>query len=134
MDKAMERRVWRRARACCEYCRMPQEHDMAPFEIDHIIARKHEGPTSLRNLALSCSSCNAFKGSNVAGIEKRTRRVVPLFNPHRQSWARHFRWRGPVLVGRTAIGRVTIAVLRINDPFRVELRRHLLQEGLFSTR
>jgi HNH endonuclease len=33
---------------------MPQEFDDAPFEIDHIIARKHDGPTVASNLTLSC--------------------------------------------------------------------------------
>jgi hypothetical protein len=34
-------------------------------------------------------------------------------------------------MGRTAIGRVTVDVLNINDPFRVELRAELKDEGLF---
>jgi hypothetical protein len=33
------------------------------------------------------------------------------------------------LVGRTQIGRATIAVLDINDPQRVELRQALMYEG-----
>jgi len=56
---------------------------------------------------------------------------VPLFNPRRQKWATHFRWDGPVLIGRTAIGRVTVTLLRINDPLRVELREELIEEGVF---
>jgi hypothetical protein len=35
------------------------------------------------------------------------------------------------LVGRTATGRVTVELLRINDPFRVEFREELMAEGLF---
>lgn len=38
MDRALRELVWRRAEDRCEYCRMPQEYDDAPFEIDHIIA------------------------------------------------------------------------------------------------
>jgi hypothetical protein len=34
-------------------------------------------------------------------------------------------------VGRTAIGRVTIELLRIDDPFRIELREELMAKGLF---
>jgi hypothetical protein len=34
-------------------------------------------------------------------------------------------------VGRTAIGRVTIELLKINDEFRVEFREGLMAEGLF---
>jgi hypothetical protein len=131
MDKALERQVWQRARSCCEYCLMPNEYDDAPFEIDHVIARKHDGPTVGNNLALSCFNCNSFKGPNIAGHDRRTRKLTPLFNPRRHSWARHFRWQGAYLIGRTAIGRVTIAVLKINDPLRVELRQNLLDEGAF---
>ena len=35
----------------CEYCQMPQAFDDASFEIDHIVSRKHHGPTVASNLA-----------------------------------------------------------------------------------
>ncbi len=38
---------------------------------------------------------------------------------------------GAVPGGRTAIGRVTVEMLKINDPFRVEFREELMAEGLF---
>ena len=56
---------------------------------------------------------------------------VALFHPRRQQWHRHFRWDGPVLVGRTQTGRATIRVLAINAPDRVEHREGLIAEGLF---
>ena len=34
-------------------------------------------------------------------------------------------------MGLTPIGRVTIAILKINNPFRVQLREGLVEEGLF---
>jgi hypothetical protein len=110
---------------------MPQDCDEATFEIDHIISKKHGGATQASNLCLSCFSCNSLKGSDIAGRDRRTRMLTPLFNPRRHTWSRHFRWRGALLIVRTAIGRVTIAVLGINNPFRVELREGLMQEGLF---
>jgi hypothetical protein len=131
MHTALARQVWQRAAACCEYCRIAQEFDDAPFEIDHIIALKHGGPTTLPNLALSCFHDNSHKGSNIAGRDPRTGKLVPLFNPRRQKWGRHFRWQGAYLVGRTPVGRVTVALLTINDPSRVELRQGLIEEGLF---
>ncbi len=67
MDAALSRHVWQRARRCCEYCRMPQHYDDTPFEIDHILAKKHDGATAAGNLALSCFYCNSFKGSDIAG-------------------------------------------------------------------
>src|SRR5207249_388223 len=54
-----------------------------------------------------------------------------FFNPRRHSWARHFRWEGPILVGRTAVGRATIAVLGINLAHRVRHRAQLIAEGVF---
>ncbi|WP_337176095.1 HNH endonuclease signature motif containing protein [Paludisphaera sp.] len=129
IDAELARLVRDRAGGRCEYCRITPAFDDRPFEIDHIIARKHQGPTIAANLALSCFRCNSFKGSDLAGLEPGTRKLTPLFNPRRHKWDRHFRWRGAVLEGMTPIGRATIAVLRINDPLRVELREALIAEG-----
>src|SRR5260370_26717221 len=131
MDAALVRLVWRRANACCEYCLVPQNFDDSPFEIDHVIALKHDGRTAAGNLALSCFHCNAHKGSNIAGRDSLTRKLTPLFNPRRQKWSRHFRWAGAYLGGRKPVGRTTVAVLNINEPLRVELRRELIADGLF---
>jgi hypothetical protein len=43
-----------RAAGRCEYCHLPQEAPPIPFEINHIISRKHGGPTTASNLAYSC--------------------------------------------------------------------------------
>lgn len=131
MEVALTRFVWQRARNRCEYCQMPQAADDAPFEIDHIIARKHGGPTTAGNLCLGGYYCNVFKGSDLSSLDLKTRKLTPLFNPRRHKWGRHFRWQGAHLVGRTAIGRVTIALLHINDEYRVELRDGLIAEGTF---
>ncbi|MSU76672.1 MAG: HNH endonuclease [Gemmataceae bacterium] len=130
MEKASVGRVWSRALSRCEYCLMPQEGDDAPFEIDHVIAKKHGGKTTSNNLALSCFYCNSFKGPNIAGFDRKRMCVVPLFDPRQQKWVRHFRWRNGVLIGRTSVRRVTVDVLNINDALRVELRRQLAREGL----
>jgi hypothetical protein len=132
MNAALIRLVWQRAEGSCEYCQMPQEFDPTPFEIDHIIAEKHNGPTVAGNLRLSCFYCNSFKGSDIGTLHAVTRRLTPLFNPRRHTWSRHFRLEGPYLIGRTPIGRVTIELLKINHPFRVEFREGLMAEGLFS--
>ena len=39
--------VRQRAKARCEYCQLPQTCTVLPHEIDHIIAQKHRGQTSL---------------------------------------------------------------------------------------
>jgi 5-methylcytosine-specific restriction endonuclease McrA len=131
MDAALTRLVWQRAEGRCEYCRTPQAADDAVFEIDHIIARKHGGPTIASNLCLSCYYCNSFKGSDIASLTAVTRKLTRLFNPRRHKWETHFRWEGAYLIGRTPIGRVTVALLHINNELRVELREELHAEGLF---
>jgi hypothetical protein len=131
MDQALAQFVRNRAHGLCEYCHMPGIYDRPGFEIEHIIARQHGGPTIAGNLALACFSCNKRKGPNLSGIDSATGRIVSLFNPRRHKWSRHFRSQGALLVGRTPIGRATIAVLGINMPLRVRLRQELIDEGVF---
>jgi len=131
MAESLREQVWERAGDCCEYCRMPQTFDVQPFQFDHIRARKHGGPTAADNLALCCLPCNAYKGPNVAGYDPDTTALVGLFNPRTDDWDEHFRWNGPVLVGRTPIGRTTISVLNINAVERIEHRRLLIEANLF---
>ncbi len=123
--------VWERAEHCCEYCHMPQQFDELPFEIDHIIALQHGGRTVPSNLALICFADNHHKGPNLAGVDPKTRKRVWLFHPRRHKWSRHFRWEGPILVGRSPIGRATVAVLAMNLEHRIRQRRRLIAEGAF---
>jgi hypothetical protein len=131
MDEALADLVRRRAGNCCEYCRLPQAFSSTRFRIDHIIAEQHGGRTIASNLALACLADNNHKGPNLAGIDPRTGKKVWLFNPRRHRGSRHFRWEGPVLVGRTPVGRTTVAVLAINLPVRVAQRAALIAEGVF---
>lgn len=131
MQVFLERLIWKRARNRCEYCLIPQLADELPFHVDHIIAEQHGGLTVRSNLALACYSCNLHKGPNLTGRDRRTGKIARLFDPRRHTWSRHFRWDGPVLMGRTAVGRATVATLAINLPHRVELRETLIHEGVF---
>lgn len=131
MDVALVELVWRRAGRCCEYCLMPQRYDELAFEIDHIVAEQHGGKTVANNLALACFADNHHKGPNLAGIDPKSRKRTWLFNPRRHKWTRHFRWDGPVMVGRTAVGRATIVVLGINLAHRIRHRAQLIAEGVF---
>jgi hypothetical protein len=126
----LREQVATRAAGRCEYCRMPSQYDEAVFCLDHIIAKKHHGPTTLDNLAFACYWCNAFKGDNLSGIDPLTGAIVRLFHPRNQNWAVLFAWEGPILVGLTDCARATIDVLNINAHPRVELRAALLSEGI----
>ena len=131
MDATLERLVRDRADSRCEYCHLPQAGSRAPFEIDHIIARKHRGRTVAGNLALSCVYCNAHKGPNLTGRDPETGKITRLYHPRRYKWTYHFRFQGSRLIGRTAIGRTTIEVLRMNHPQLVALRELLMAGGAF---
>lgn len=131
MAKSLRQQVWDRANSCCEYCGLPQELTVLPHEVDHIRSLKHDGQTTSENLALACFQCNSFKGANVAGYDPMTDTLQPLFNPRKNDWQDHFEWNGVELLGKTAIGRTTIAVLRINHPDRVETRRSIDEAGAF---
>jgi hypothetical protein len=131
MNSSLEKLIWERAHERGEYCQMPQEFDELTFEIDHIIPEKHRGKTTAGNLALACFPCNKHKLRNLSGIDPVTRRIVRIFHPRRMRWGRHFRWDVSWLVGRTPVGRATVATLNINAPLRVRLRSELIANGDF---
>ena len=74
----------------------------------------------------ACPDCNLFKGPNLTGVEQSTQRVVRLFHPRRDKWAEHFALEGSRIVGKTAVGRVTVALFRMNEPQRMRVRGLLM--------
>lgn len=90
MAEQLRQLVRERADERCEYCRFPEACADFPFQIDHVIALKHEGPTASENLAYACYYCNTYKGPNLSGIDPQTRQIVPLFHPRNDSWSEHF--------------------------------------------
>jgi hypothetical protein len=131
VDRVLEEQVWFRARSRCEYCQLPFEFAELRFQVDHIIPRKHHGPTDKSNLALACFYCNSYKGPNLSGIAPVSNRVERLFDPRTDQWNEHFEWAGPYLVGLTPKGRATTDTLNINEPRAVNLRRYLMDAGVF---
>jgi hypothetical protein len=67
-------------------------------------------------------ACNLHKGSNLSGLEPETGTLTPLFHPRRHAWDEHFELKGNEILGRTAIGRTTVQVLRLNDSVHIRLR------------
>ena len=51
---------------------------------------------------------------------------VRLFHPRRDRWQDRFGWEGVTLLGKTPIGRATIAVLEMNRPLILAIRREEL--------
>jgi HNH endonuclease len=112
-----------RADGICEYCRISERFTLAVHEVDHIIAVKHGGRTTDENLALCCTLCNRYEGSDIASIDAETGRLTPLFHPRLDRWADHFEFRNGEIMGLTAAGRATIRLLRMNRPARVRERQ-----------
>ena len=129
---ALRRQVEERADNCCEYCLLPDFATFASHEIDHIIAEKHGGRTESENLALSCTLCNKYKGSDLASIDPNTEKIVPLYHPRQNTWREHFQLSGAEFTPLTAIGRVTIRLLQLNRLDRVEERQLLLDAGIIE--
>jgi 5-methylcytosine-specific restriction endonuclease McrA len=103
----LRQQVRRRAKGRCEYCLLADQDSFFAHEPDHIIAEKHGGATSAKNLAFSCFDCNRFKGSDIASLDPVTRKLVPLFNPRTDVWKDHFQIVGGTIRGLTAVGRAT---------------------------
>lgn len=126
IDSETRKRVRHRAGDACEYCGLQQiDSPFARLHIEHIRPKKHGGDDAVENLALACIDCNLAKGTNLTGIDPESQQLTPLFNPREQMWADHFEWRGIFLVGKTAVGRTTTDVLRMNSEEQLQLRAAL---------
>ena len=131
ISRALRRQIRARAAGRCEYCQYPDEFTCAPFVCEHIQPRAHGGGDTPEELAWSCAGCNGHKADKIQAVDPQSGRLTPLFNPRRQTWARHFRWSidGLLIVGRTAVGRATIAALELNRVELVNLRQMLFLVG-----
>lgn len=114
--------VTTRAGDRCEYCRLAQAGQEATFHIDHVIPIIAGGKSAFDNLALACVSCSLRKGSQTQGIDPETNASVSIFSPRQMIWSEHFRWETCRVIGRTAIGRATVALLDMNRPIAVAIR------------
>jgi len=132
MDAAARNLVRRRADNRCEYCLLRQEYSHLAHHVEHIVAKQHGGSDDPTNLALAGHRCNHCKGPNLTGFDRESGGIVPLFHPRRDRWTEHFAWRGSRIEGLTAIGRVTVVVLGMNDARRLDLRAALLARGEFA--
>ncbi|MAS32861.1 MAG: HNH endonuclease [Anaerolineaceae bacterium] len=131
---ALRREVVARAGNCCEYCLLSQEDIFFAFEVDHIVSEKHAGQTTRNNLCLSCPDCNRFKGSDIGSIDRETDIMTALFNPRIQAWDEHFRLANFVIESLTSTGRVTVQVLRLNLPERIQDREFYAETGHYPCR
>ena len=69
---SLRRQVEQRAQHQCEYCLLPAAVSFYSHEVDHVIALKHGGATSLENLAYACWRCNRYKGTDLGSFDPDT--------------------------------------------------------------
>lgn len=121
--------VRERAASRCEYCHKPDAFGTYGYHVDHIVPLVHGGTSDSDNLAWACFECNVAKGRDIASYDRLTGLLTPLFHPRHDHWQDHFEFDGPTLIAKTAIGRVTISVLRLNHPDLIETRMLLMEAG-----
>jgi hypothetical protein len=129
----LRRLVTERAERICEYCLIHEDDTFFGCQVDHIISEKHGGPTELANLALACTFCNRYKGSDIGSIIWTTNMFVRFFNPRSDRWADHFELEGVTIKPRTEIGEVTARILEFNNSDRLLERQTLQAVGRYPS-
>ena len=121
----LQRAVRERFANCCAYCQTAELLTVTTFEFEHILPRSAGGKTDSDNLCLSCPTWNRFKSDRTVAPDLLTGQDVPLFHPVRDRWADHFAWNedATTIGALTSTGRATIAMLRMNRPVLIRLRR-----------
>ncbi|MBW4521275.1 MAG: HNH endonuclease [Scytolyngbya sp. HA4215-MV1] len=134
VSASLRQMVRDRAGECCEYCLIPEPLSLAAHQVDHIIAEKHGGKTTEENLALSCTLCNQAKGSDIASIDPETGETIRLYHPRQDPWTAHFCFAADsgMIQPLTAIGRVTVQLLRLNRAQVLPVRQVLAQAKALS--
>jgi hypothetical protein len=117
IDPALREIVRSRSGGLCEYCRISERFT--------VVAVKHGGRATARNLALYCVVCNRFIGSDIASIDPQTGELAALIHPRLDPWEDHFELRAGEMLALTAKARVTILLLRMNRPARIKERQLL---------
>jgi hypothetical protein len=118
ISRELRERVAVQARHRCGYCLTAESVVGTPMELEHLLPQALGGLTEESNLWLACSLCNDYKNNRIAEIDPLTGEEVRLFNPRHQEWNQHFEWsaNGEQILGKTPIGRATVAMLQLNRP------------------
>jgi hypothetical protein len=115
----------------CAYCQTTQFNSGFPMVVDHIVPRSRGGPTEFENICFACHRCNEFKMDVIQKEDPLTGEFIRLFHPRQDQWQEHFVWdaAGIRIQGRTAVGRVTILALRMNNEVIVQARKNWASAG-----
>jgi HNH endonuclease len=120
-----------RAAGSCEYCRSSGDFALESMELEHVIPVSQGGLTTADNLALACHGCNNYKQARTMGFDPVTEEFISLYHPREMLWDKHFAWSEDTtfVIGLTAIGRVTVILLKLNRAGVVNLRQILTIVG-----
>ena len=123
----LKKTIVERAKGCCEYCHSQAKFPTQAFSVEHIKPQSKGGKTTQDNLALACQGCNNHKYNKTEIYDKLTDQLILLYHPRQQNWHEHFSWNEDftLIIGLTAIGRVTVEALQLNRQGLVNLRRVL---------
>ncbi|MCX7924888.1 MAG: HNH endonuclease [Fimbriimonadales bacterium] len=116
----------------CAYCKAHDAALSVPLTIDHILPKARGGADEITNLCPACWWCNLNKLDQTEAVDPETGEVVPLYHPRAQRWEEHFEWSpdGAFILGKTPIGRATVAALQLNGERQANLRRIWMTLGL----
>lgn len=131
LSRKIREAVRSRADERCEYCCKPDGFEARKPHVDHILPQKHGGTDELHNLAWACFQCNSYKGPVVSSYDTETGELTPLFNPRTQKWDEHFILEDAIIIGKSAIGRVSVRIFNMNNPYQLEVRKNLIEAGLW---
>ena len=114
-----------RAHWCCEYCLVPEDDEIQPFHVDHIISEKHDGETELAN-GLCVQPLQLDEGNRRRDIRHNESALGPAIQPALGSLGE---CRSGEIVPLTPVGVATVRLLRINDAKRIGFRSLLAAAG-----
>jgi len=115
----------------CAYCLTTQMTSGYPMVVDHVVPRSRRGEAAFGNLCYACHRCNLYKRALVELPDPLTGVITSLFHPCQHVWLDNFVWdeTGLYLRGLTAIGRVTVIALKMNNDAIVDARRNWVSVG-----
>lgn len=128
---ALRERVMQRASHCCEYCRTLDSYLPHDFTMDHLLPISMFGTNDFENLAYACFICNRLKSNKLKVFDSMLEIWVDLFNPRIHKWKEHFFWSEDAteIIGKTSIGSMTIATLKLNRYKLLQCRKNLIEIG-----
>jgi hypothetical protein len=125
ISQAIRQVVRERANFCCEYCGTSETDSGGELTVDHFQPISANGNDNEENLVWCCFRCNIYKSDYWTDNPNQT----PLFNPRNNKFEEHF-WltESGKLLALTAIGEVTVKLLRLNRQPLVTKRRQDYQQ------